>query len=192
MKARSPKHRTTKDFPSLKIHKHRSQMGPQVYLVIIVTSLKSFCVGVLTLQNDCHYLLLCFQCPSTHTTTTGLPYCALSRWPHSLSYSLKSSVRWYYTDRTEGTSYKSSPPGQQSSANIFPWAHPPFLPLYHWDEGPLPLNWPCLQMQSSSQPCHCSSLGWGFPASRVSPSLLDHPHHCMSCLGNISSYKDSR
>jgi len=53
--------------PHLKIHQYKSQMGPQVYLVIIVTSLKSFCVGVLTLHNECHYLLPSFQSPSTHT-----------------------------------------------------------------------------------------------------------------------------
>lgn len=35
-----------------------------------------------------------------------------------------------------------------------------------------------------------SSLGWGLPASRVSPSLLGHLHHCTNFPGNLASYKE--
>ena len=42
-----------------------------------------------------------------------------------------------YTDRTEATHTKLSPPHHHNRAHVSPWACPPFLPLYHWDEGPL-------------------------------------------------------
>ena len=77
VKARSPNHGTTKEFPSLYFHKHKSQMGPQVSLIILVTSLQSFCIGVPTLQNDCHYLLLqSFQTPSKHAQPLVFDMCS--------------------------------------------------------------------------------------------------------------------
>ena len=139
MKAQRPNHGTTKDFPSLKIHKDKSQMGPQVYLVITVTSLKCFCVGVLTLQNDCPCLLLSFQSPSTHTNHWPSILCSQQMTFESVLQLSHLSDDITLTEEKQPYT-ESSPPGQHNKANIFPWAHPPFLPLYHWDEGPLLLK----------------------------------------------------
>ena len=65
VKDQSPNHKIPREFPSVLIYKHKPQMGTQDCPVFLVTSLQS-CVGVATLQNDCHYLLVSFQIPSTH------------------------------------------------------------------------------------------------------------------------------
>ena len=67
-----------------------------------------------------------FKFPA-HTPITSLPHSAFSRWP---GFS-------HYTDRTEATHTKLSPPHHHNRAHVSPWACPPFLPLYHWDEGSL-------------------------------------------------------
>ena len=100
-----------------------------------------------------------FKFPA-HTPVTSLPHSAFSRWP---GFS-------HYTDRREATHTKLSPPQHHNRAHVSPWAHPPFLPRYHWDEGPSSCQRQCLRMQSSSQPSPYSSLGWGFP----DPEFLPH------------------
>ena len=126
--------------PHLKIHQYKSQMGPQVYLVIIVTSLKSFCVGVLTLKWLSLFTSLFSKSQHTHQP---LAFHTLL-WADDLTVRL--TVLSPLSDDITLTEQKqphtkSSLPGQHSRANIFPWARPPFFPLYHWDEGLLLLKW---------------------------------------------------
>lgn len=78
-----------------------------------------------TLQTDCHYLLLSFQSPA-HRPATSL---------HTLLS--VDDLASPYTARTEATHTKCFPPGHHNRVHIFPWTSLPFLPLYHWDEGPL-------------------------------------------------------
>ena len=117
-----------------------------------------------TLQTDCHYLLLSFQSPA-HRPATSL---------HTLLS--VDDLASPYTARTEATHTKCFPPGHHNRVHIFPWTSLPFLPLYHWDEGAL-----LLPMAVSPHAVFITALLLLlfrlFPASWVSPSLLDL-HHC--------------
>ena len=123
-------------------------MGRLISLVILVTSLESFCVGVPAPQNDCHYLLLLpFQSPgrlANHSPSTLCSWEAIQ--PHIALTEQKQLI-------------KSSPPDHRNRARVSPWAHPPFLPLHHWGEGPCCCQQQRLHARSPSQPSHHSSLG---------------------------------
>ena len=141
MKARSPNHGTTKDFPSLKNSSIQISNGP--------SSLPG---------HHSHFseILLCW-CPhspqwvslftslfskSQHTHQPLAFHTLL--WADDLTVHL--TVLSPLSDDITLTEQKqphtkSSLPGQHNRANIFPWARPPFFPLYHWDEGLLLLKW---------------------------------------------------
>ena len=147
-------------------------MGPEICLLILMSSWQSFCVASYS-PNWLSLFTSLFSKSSTHAATSL----------HTLLS--VDDLASPYTARTEATHTKCSPPGHHNRVHVFPWTSLPFLPLYHWDEGAL-----FLPMAVSPHAVFITALlllQFGlFPASWVSPSLLDL-HHCINSPGNLPS-----
>lgn len=147
-------------------HNHKSDMGPQSAWPsywLLCTPMVVFPLSKMTI------LLLFLPSKTQHThPTTHLPLSLVS---------ISPALTWHWENRsnlirnslllatmTVVTSYLSS----SAPANN------------------------CLHMQSRIESLSLLQVNWVFPASWVSPSLLDHPCHCTKCPGNLPSYKDLR
>ena len=122
-------------------------MASQVCLVVLVTSLQSFSVGVLTLQNGCHFTSL--------TSKSHLPFTSLisksQRTCQPLAFHTLLSVdnlASLYTARTEATDTKFSAPGHNIKLTFSLGSPSLPQPFFTGMKGLCSCQWQCIHTQS--------------------------------------------
>ena len=133
-------------------------MASQVCLVVLVTSLQSFSVGVLTLQNGCHFTSLISKSHLPFTSLISkshLPFTSLisksQRTCQPLAFHTLLSVdnlASLYTARTEATDTKFSAPGYHIKLTFSLGSPSLPQPFFTGMKGFCSCQWQCIHMQS--------------------------------------------